>query len=190
MHTNLYYRIKEAIKHTGADWDQLAPAEETAIEFAHTNINPEPERMIDVYHYSMEYCLAHNGETLNERFRSDRPDQIDLQIAETVSKQKNKVPLVLYRGVCEYVYQLMKENAKNLSDCDLYEKGFLQCSLIKGHELNASIKLRIYVPTGYPVIYLGNVNDEQYFYEVDIQHGTKLQIISMDHTYINCKVVF
>ena len=190
MHTNIYYKIQEKIKKTGASWDLLAPNKENAIVFAYIHINPEPKKMIDIYHYSMEYCLAHSGETINERFRQDRPDKIDLQIADTVSKQKNNTPLVLYRGVCAHVFQLMKENASNLPDTDLYEKGFLQCSLVKGHEINAAIKLRIYVPTGYPVIYLGNVNDEQKFYEVDIQHGTKLKIVSIDRQYINCYVVF
>ena len=34
-----------------------------------------------------------------------------------------------------------------------------------------------------------NVNDEQSFYEVDVQHEAKLKIISADKTYINCKLI-
>lgn len=83
----------------------------------------------------------------------------------------------------------MKENAKNLPDCDLYEKGFLATSLIKGHEINSEIKLRIYVPAGTKCIYMGNVNEEQGYYEVDVMHSSKLKIISMDKEYINCKLL-
>ena len=51
----LFYRIKDKLKNTGADWDKLAPTEENAIEFAHEHINPEPVQKIDVYKYSLEY---------------------------------------------------------------------------------------------------------------------------------------
>lgn len=83
----------------------------------------------------------------------------------------------------------MKENAKNMTDCDLYEKGFLATSLVKGHELNSEIKLRIYVPVGTKCVYMGNVNEEQGYYEVDVMHSSKLKIISMDKEYINCKLL-
>ena len=83
----------------------------------------------------------------------------------------------------------MKENAKNLPDCDLYEKGFLATSLVKGHEINTEIKLRIYVPAGTKCVYMGNVNEEQGYYEVDVMHSSKLKIISMDKEYINCKLL-
>ena len=145
--------------------------------------------MIDINHYTMEYCLAHSGETINERYRQNRPEKIDLQIAEMVASHTTDTDLVLYRGVCEHVYELMKQNAKNMTDCDLYEKGFLATSLVKNQELNYKIKLRIYVPSGTKCVYMGNVNDEQGFYEVDIMHSSKLKIISMDHEYINCKLL-
>lgn len=83
----------------------------------------------------------------------------------------------------------MIENAKNKPDADLIEKGILQTSLVKGHELSSNIYtqyLRIFVPTGTNVIYLGNINNEQHLYEVDIQYRAKLQIISADKKYINC----
>ena len=32
---------------------------------------------------------------------------------------------------------------------------------------------------------MGNVNFEEHYYEVDIQHGAKLQVISADKEYIN-----
>lgn len=184
----IYYRTLEIFKKAGPKWDQLAPTEETAIEFAHKNINPEPERRSGS-RYSLEYCLAHSGETINERFRNDRPEDMDLEIAEMVSKNKTKVTLVVYRGICDAVYKLMKENAKNIPGVDLHEKSFLQTSLVKGCETNSNIKLRIYVPAGTEAVYLGNVNYEQFYYEVDIQRGANLKIISMDNEYINCKII-
>ena len=184
-----YYRIKGSLQNIGASWDKLAPNEEKAIEYAHTYINQEPEKMIDNNHYTMEYCLAYFGDRINERFRQNRPNKIDLEIAATVNRNTTDTDLILYRGVHEDVYSLMKKNAKNLKDCDLYEKGFLACSLVKGHEINSKIKLRIYVPAGTKCIYQGNVNDEQGFYEVDVMHSAKLKIITIDKEYINCELI-
>ncbi len=189
MIPTIFLRIKGMFQNIGADWDKLAPAKEQAIEYAHTHINKEPERMIDATHYSMEYCLAHYGESINERYRQNRQDEIDLKIADMVAEHTNDTDIVLYRGVCDYVYNLMKENAKDIPDCDLYEKGFLATSLVKGQELNYKIKLRIYVPAGSKCVYQGNVNDEQGFYEVDVMCGSKLKIESMDSKYINCKLL-
>ena len=185
----LYYRIIGKIYNIGNKWDKLSPIEENAIEFAHKNINPEPQRKITATCYSLEYCLAHSGETINDRFRQDRPDECDLKIADMVALHTTKVPLVLYRGVCETVFQQMIENAENMDDTDLYEKAFLQSSLVKGHEIKSKYRLRIYVPKGTQAIYLGNVNEEQFYYEVDLQHGAQLKIVSIDDEYINCKLI-
>lgn len=189
MIPTLFLRIKGKFQNIGANWDKLAPTKEQAIEYAHNHINQEPARMIDANHYSMEYCLAHSGEIVNERYRQNRQDEIDLKIGDMVAEHKTDTDLVLYRGVCDYVYDLMKENAKDIPDCDLYEKGFLATSLVKGHEINSKIKLRIYIPAGTKCVYQGNVNEEQGFYEVDVMHGSKLKIISIDDEYINCKLL-
>jgi hypothetical protein len=189
MIPTLFLRIKGKFQNIGANWDKLAPTKEQAIEYAHNHINQEPERMIDANHYSMEYCLAHSGEIVNERYRQNRQDEIDLKIGDMVAEHKTDTDLVLYRGVCDYVYDLMKKNAKDIPDCDLYEKGFLATSLVKGHEINSKIKLRIYVPAGTKCVYQGNVNEEQGFYEVDVMHSSKLKIISIDDEYINCKLL-
>lgn len=189
MILTLFYRIKDAILDIGASWDKLAPDKDTAIEFAHNHINEEPERMIDRNHYTMEYCLAHSGESINERFRQNRADETDLKIAAMVDEHKTDTDIILYRGVCDHVFKLMQENAKEMPDCDLYERGFLACSLVKGQELNYKIKLRIYVPARSKCVYQGNVNDEQGFYEVDVMHSSKLKIESIDSTYINCRLL-
>lgn len=189
MIPTILYRIIGKFRNIGTTWDKLAPTKEQAIKYAHTYINQEPEKMIDATHYSLEYCLAHSGESVNERYRQNRTDEIDIKIGEMVAQHTTDTDLVLYRGVCDYVYTLMKENAKNIPGCDLYEKGFLATSLVKGCEINYKIKLRIYVHAGTKCVYQGNVNDEQGYYEVDVMHGSKLKIISIDNEYINCKLL-
>ena len=83
----------------------------------------------------------------------------------------------------------MVENARNIPGCDFYEKGFLATSLVKGQEINYDIKLRIHVPAGTKCVFMGNVNDEPEYYEVDVMRGAKLKIISMDDEYINCELL-
>lgn len=120
----------------------------------------------------------------------DKIDQMKLtwklQIWSLYIQQKF---LLYYIEVCEEVFRQMKDNAKNINNVDLYEKSFLQTSLVKGHESNSQYHLRIYVPEVVQAIYLGNVNDEQFYYEVDLQYGTNLKIVSIDDEYINCKFV-
>ena len=189
MFKNLLYRIKDKFTHTGSKLDKLAPTTSAATNFAHLHINEEPKKYIDTHHFSYEYCLAHSGESINERFRENRPDHVDLQVSKMVSSNSTNTDLVLYRGVCTHVYDLMVENARNIPGCDFYEKGFLATSLVKGHEINYDIKLRIHVPAGTKCVFMGNVNDEPEYYEVDVMRGAKLKIISMDDEYINCELL-
>lgn len=189
MKPKIYYRLKEKFINIGVAWDRLSPTEADAIKFAHKNINSEPRKRIDVNHFSLEYCLAHSGESINARFRNDEPRDIDLQIADMVAMHGTRVPMVVYRGVCKDVFEQMRKNAESMDGVDLYEKSFLQTSLVKGHETRSQYHLRIYVPKGTQAVYLGNVNDEQHYYEVDIQHGVKLQVVSIDNKYINCMII-
>lgn len=187
MLTRLYYRILDLFKHTGADWDKLAPTEENAIEFAHKFINEDPERMESLHVYSLEYCLAHSGEIINERYRSGHYlDDVDRRIPSMLEKYTTSTPLVVYRGVCDHVYEQMINNAKDIKGVDLVEKGFLATSIVKGREIQYDTKLRIYIPAGTHAVYQGNVNYEQGYYEVDVQHDAHLKIISIDKEYINC----
>lgn len=189
MHKPLiYYRIKEQITHIGAGWEQLAPDEKNAIEFAHKHLNEDPLPKIDEHHYSMEYVLAHHAETINKVYREDRQPENGSEITEMLFTYTTDTDLVLYRGVYDLVYELMKANAKG-QECDLYEKGFLCTSLVKGHESKYNRKLRIFIPKGTNVVYQGNVNNEQNRYEVDVQRGAKLNIISADETYLSCILI-
>lgn len=107
--------------------------------------------------------------------------------------------LIVYRGIQDNVFnEVLKsliEEASIFPDCDLYDKGILATSLVKGKELRGSRSpqkpnkfkgFRILVPKGSHVKYMGNVNFEEHYYEVDIQYGAKLQVISADKEYINC----
>ena len=129
--------IKDASFGIGAVWDKLALDKDTAVDFAHEHINEEPEQMIDIYHYSMEYCLAHSGASVNERYRQNRQDEIDLKISEMVAQHTTDTDLVLYRGVCDYVYNLMKENAKDISSQGQYK---LEQDAIKENQKQEAIK--------------------------------------------------
>lgn len=133
-----YYRFIERVFNIGTAWDKLAPHNENAIDFAHENINEEPERYAKEGRFSLEYCLAASGETINERYRHDNMEEIDLRIADMVALHTTKVPCILYRGVYEMVFEQMKNNARNMKGVDLYEKAFMSTSLVKGCELKVS----------------------------------------------------
>lgn len=130
---------------------------------------------------------------------------IDLYIRDIINMLKNNTTdtdLIVYRGIQDNVFnEVLKsliEEASIFPDCDLYDKGILATSLVKGKELRGSRSpqktnkfkgFRILVPKGSHVKYMGNVNFEEHYYEVDIQHGAKLQVISADKEYINCLLV-
>ena len=185
----IYYRIKGLFKNIGKEWDKLSPEQEEAIEFAQKFINSEPIKNVDAFTYSWEYVLAHFGEMVNEHYRKGELDESDIAIADMIENHSTKRPITVYRGTCGYILNQMIRNAKDIKGVDLMDKAFLQSSLVKGAEINSGIKLRIYMPTGTKAVYLGNVNDEQFYYEVVLQRATKLKIISIDSEYINCKVI-
>lgn len=198
MKPMIYYRIKELLFHIGAKWDKKAIKEENAIDFAHEHINAEPEQCMD----SLEYLLANEGENINKQLRNREMQNVDIYIRDIINMLNNNTTdtdLIVYRGIQDNVFDEVLENlieeASIFSDCDLYDKGILATSLVKGKELRGSRSpqkpnkfkgFRILVPKGSHVKYMGNVNFEEHYYEVDIQHGAKLQVISADKEYINC----
>lgn len=198
MKPMIYYRIKEYIFHIGAKWDKKAVKEENAIDFAHEHINAEPKQCMD----SLEYLLANGGENINKQLRNRKMQDVDLYIRDIINMLNNNTTdtdLIVYRGIQDNVFnEVLKsliEEASIFPDCDLYDKGILATSLVKGKELrglrspqkpNKFKGFRILVPKGSHVKYMGNVNFEEHYYEVDIQHGAKLQVISADKEYINC----
>lgn len=89
-----YYCILGKIHNIGTVWDKIAVSEEYAIDFAHENINQEPKRFVNGRHFSLEYCLAHSGETINERYRHDRPEDIDLRFGPYLTSVDDGPPLL------------------------------------------------------------------------------------------------
>ena len=194
MKPMIYYRIKEYIFHIGAKWDKKAVKEENAI-------NAEPKQCMN----SLEYLLANAGENINKQLRNRKMQDVDLYIRDIINMLNNNTTdtdLIVYRGIPDNVFnEVLKsliEEASIFPDCDLYDKGILATSLVKGKELRGSRSpqkpnkfkgFRILVPKGSHVKYMGNVNFEEHYYEVDIQHGAKLQVISADKEYINCLLV-
>lgn len=189
MYTHM--SIEPGAEDVGSNWDKLAPDEENANEYAKHYINEGPPNELNgrKQKHSTYYYLAHFGAVINKRYRENCTNKEDLEAAELVASNKTDIDLVLYRGVHDDVFDLMIENAKEMNDCNLYEKGFLATSLVKGHEINSKIKLRIKVPKGTKCVYMGDVNGEQNYYEVDVMYGSKLKIISKDAKYINCELI-
>ncbi len=185
------FRLKEFIIQRGPVWmwDYLAPKENSAIKFAHQHINDEPKRELTSYRKTLEWNIAHFGQEINIRIRENRPLEIDKELKEKIALNTADCDLVLYRGVDKDVFDTMQENAKSFSGGYLFEKAFLHCSLVKGHEKSAQFHLRIYVPKGTPLIYLGNVNFEILYYGVVVQRGALLKIISNDDKYYNCRLL-
>lgn len=187
----IFYRLKELIFKISFKWDRLNIDKDSAFEYAETYINKEPDRYLknDNNIFSMEYCLAHSGESINERYREGRIDEVDREIAITLDNYNTDKDIIVYRGVCDYVFELMRANARPFKGIDLFEKGFMATSLVKGCEFNYKKKLRIFVPAGSKCVFMGNVNYESALYEVTLQHGAALKIVSIDKEYINCKLI-
>jgi hypothetical protein len=182
-----YYKLKEKIFRYGEKWDALAPCESEAIVFAHKNINKEPKKGSPPY--SVEYKLAMSAETINESLRSGKKDFDDFS-KELQSKYSLKEDIVVYRGVSEIPYTKMKKAAESIRGIDFLERGFLNTSIVKGKQINYDCQLRIFLPKGTCSFYVGNItSEEKIYYEVIVQKGAKLKILSMDKNFINCKLI-
>lgn len=170
----------------GRKWEKKYPIQGDVREFAEQNINTELDKEIGG-EYTGEYIVVSTAETLNDRIRSGRIANLEDSINKgylAFAKYQTKVDLVVYRGVCENVFKSMKK-----SFFKFHDKAFLCTSLLKGHELDQEYKLRILIPKGTKAAYMGNLNgEEEIFYEVIVQKGAVLRIVSFDGTYWNCKV--
>lgn len=185
---NLYYKIKEVIFKYGKKWDELSPSEDEAIEFAKKNINEAP-----VYNKptDTEYVLASSSITINDRFRLNHSNNRDMKHARYIEwKYCLKNDIVVYRGVSQIPYEKMIKAAKGVKCVDFLEKGFLNTSIVKGKQSDCDIQLRVYIPKGTTAFYVGNIScEEKIYYEVIVQIGARLKIVSMDNKYINCKLI-
>lgn len=185
-----YLKMLEKELEISSAWDAKAASQRNIHAFVNTYLNPEPARYQPDGSYSLAYCLAAAGESINDQLRSGI---ITPRVQEIIKmfddNYKAKCDLILYRGVSQFVYDQMVDNATDMPGVDLLEKGFLQTSLIKGRELPAQIHLRIFCPAATKAIFLGDVNYEGHFSEVDVMKGAQLKLISADDAYINVKLI-
>lgn len=129
--------------------------------------------------------------TINDRFRINDSNDYDLKYVKYIEeKYCLKNDIVVYRGVSPIPYEKMIKSAKGVRGVDFLEKGFLNTSIVKGKQIDHDIQLRIYIPKGTTAFYVGNIScEEKIYYEIIVQIGAKLKIVSMDNQYINCKLI-
>lgn len=183
------YKLKGKILRTGQKWDLLSSSQADVPLFVAKYLNNEPPRYVEKIP-SDEYIIASSGPTINGRLRSGSVDEKIENIYQTLKKYSTKADIVVYRGVSMETLEKMVESAQVEGCIDFKEKGFLHTSLVKGFEFRDPYKkLRIKIPKGTNAFYVGNLNNEEtHYYEVIIQKGAKLKVISIDD-YINCELV-
>ncbi|HFR3702611.1 TPA: ADP-ribosyltransferase [Streptococcus suis] len=186
------WRIKNYIHNYDKKWDELAPDVNSMDQFVAEILNSEPLTFLpgNSNEFTVEYQLAHYcAEYINPILRrcEEHPD-IEKFLAAFAEKEIKK-DIVLYRGICQEVLIANMRAAEGIEGVDLYDKAFLNTSLIKGAELNYKTKIRIFVPKGTRAIFVGGVNNENYFYEVIVTKGAKLKILSKDKHYYNCILI-
>lgn len=181
-----FLKLKNIILQTSKKWDTLSPTENNVKAFVQKNLNREININDTDYHNA--HYLAAQGEIINKHFRMDRQDNTEINIEKMLYNYHTKNDIILYRGVYETVFNDMLKHAQEFPDCDLYEKGFLSTSLVKGKEIEHPTRLRIFIPSGTNCIFLGKINNEAR-YEVVVQRGAKFKIISADKIYLNCTLI-
>ena len=189
------------LKKFGSIWDSMAQTATTAIDFAHTNINPPPtmeQKWMNVLSKNVEHYnkTLRYPESTNSKDRINEIAEIN-EIAKNVRNNKSKKDLILYRQITNEGYENMLEEAKSMKNIDLYDKGFMCTSLVKGVEHTFGYgygadegftRLRIYAPEGTGCVYMFDIQ-ESGNYEVILPPGTKLKIISKGLNYVNCQVL-
>lgn len=185
-----YFKLIGKIFQTGKKWDSLSSSKDEVRDFAKKYLNEEPLKYIDGG-LSDEYIVVSSGETIGEHLRSEQWVNDTIHgIYNTLKKYSTKKDIVVYRGVSKLVFDKMIESAKGDATIDFKEKAFLHTSVVKGYEISDLYrKLRIKVPKGTSAFYAGNINNEEsIYYEVVVQKGARLKVISIDD-YINCELV-
>lgn len=187
------YRLKEKIFKHGIKLDKIGLSiddADTIESFAEKYLNIEPERKDNNGDWSLEYRLAASGSSISDRFRNNQADELDHKIEQMLKRYQIRKKVVVYRGIPPELLEKMFQYANGIKKADLVDKGFLSTSLIKGKEEPLEIRLRILVPEGTNAIYMGDVNGEkERYYELTIQRGAHLKILSIDNEYINCQLL-
>ena len=189
---NIKLYLKEFIYRCGKKWDKMSANLETIDEYVETKLNKKPEKYKKGSSgiYTAEYRLAHYcGDRYNGILRKGIFDESIDKCSKDIKKYKTKDVIIVYRGVKSEVMDNTIKAAKDIKDIDIYDKAFLNTSLIKGRQTVTDVNLRIYIPKGTCAFYAGDVNEELYSQEVIVQKGAKMKIISRDRNYINCYLV-
>ena len=188
---SIWSKLKEIIFRYGEKWDALTPKEDEAINFAHNYINMEPARYEEgTSRPSSMYRIA-ASQPISQRLRSNIASDIDIELLEALKRYILPNDIIVYRGIFEDDFKNMIKNAKIIGNCDLYEKGLYSTSIVKGkQESKRAYQTRTFLPKGTNAVYLGDVNDEEKrYYEVLVQKGARLKIVSMDKSFINCILI-
>ena len=190
---NYIYRLKEKIFKYSIKLDEIGLSIDdidTIDSFADKYLNNEPNPKDDNGDWSLEYRLAASGSSISDRYRNDQAGEIDYKIEQMLKRYQIKKTVVVYRGIPHELFEKMYQYAKDIKGVDLVEKGFLSTSLIKSKEEPLEKRLRILVPKGTNAVYMGDVNGEkERYYELTIQRGAHLRILSIDGKYINCQLL-
>lgn len=182
--------LKEKIYNIGTNWDEIGIKKDEIDTFVVKFLNNEPNRIDENGEFSLEYLLASSGMSISDRFRDGHPEEKDHKIEEMLKKYKTKTQVIVYRGIPQALFEKMYLWAKNVKGVDLIDEGFLSTSLIKGHEEAEKVRLRILIPKGINAVYMGDVAfEKEKYYELTVQRGAQLKIISVDDTYYNCKLL-
>lgn len=188
---SIWYKLKEIIFRYGEKWDALTPKEDEAINFAHNYINMEPARYVEGTSYPSSMYRIAASQSISQRLRSNIASDIDIELLEALKRYILPNDIIVYRGIFEDDFKNMIKNAKIIGNCDLYEKGLYSTSIVKGkQESKRAYQTRTFLPKGTNAVYLGDVNDEEKrYYEVLVQKGARLKIVSMDKSFINCILI-
>lgn len=144
---------------------------------------------------SLEYILASKSPSISDAYRFDYSyaNTFD-NFVEMMKSYQNKEPIILYRGASEIPFKHMLEASKEIDDPNIffYEKGFLSCSLIpeKASKYDGIKQLKIFVPPYHNVLYVGHALDQEEAtgcrYEVIVQRGAKMELLTEDTNYYYC----
>lgn len=182
----IWFYLKGLVFRHGEKWDALSPLKDDAIRFANKYINPRLERMpsTDNERYITEY-----SEEAQSSFRNGKPTERAQELSRSIVKYRTSRDIVAYRGVSSCPLAYMVKNSKRARQGELREAAFLYCSLVKGFEHQDDFKMRVFLPKGANAFYGANLNNEENLnYDLVVQCGALLQIVSIDKQYINCRL--
>ena len=183
------YRLSEKDAYNPTSWWMYVVSRRQAEASAHRSINSE----IPKNHDSLEWKLATSCAEISDHYRFNDPNRSIYDIyANMLANYQTFVPLILFRGASAIPYEQMVKSAQELGDpnIDLYEKGFMSCSLLPEYasSFTGYKQFVIFVRPLSNVMYVGHLADgySQFSYECIVQKGSQLKIVAESEQYIYC----